>query len=293
MHFVKAKGILSSGVGMNLYRGCQHGCVYCDARSRCYQMNHIFEDIEIKENAMELLEAALKSKRRPCMLGTGTMSDPYMPVEKNLQMTRQMLELAEKYGFGATMLTKSDLVLRDLDILQRINEKTKAVVQVSLTVMDDRLSKILEPNVCPTSRRIEVLRELQKAGIPTVVWLCPILPFLTDTEENVMGILRACRDTGVKGIIQYGMGLTLRDGNREYFYAALDKHFPGLKDRYIRTYGNAYELPSPKNDQLMGLFHGFCEYYGIWHNNAQIFSYLRELETNEGVQLSFFGEAAG
>ena len=293
MHFVKAKGILSSGVGMNLYRGCQHGCVYCDARSRCYQMNHIFEDIEIKENAMELLEAALKSKRRPCMLGTGTMSDPYMPVEKNLQMTRQMLELAEKYGFGATMLTKSDLVLRDLDILQRINEKTKAVVQVSLTVMDDRLSKILEPNVCPTSRRIEVLRELQKAGIPTVVWLCPILPFLTDTEENVMGILRACRDTGVKGIIQYGMGLTLRDGNREYFYAALDKHFPGLKDRYIRTYGNAYELPSPKNDQLMGLFHGFCEYYGIWHNNDQSFSYLRELETNEGVQLSFFGEAAG
>ena len=293
MHFVKAKGILSSGVGMNLYRGCQHGCVYCDARSRCYQMNHIFEDIEIKENAMELLEAALKSKRRPCMLGTGTMSDPYMPVEKNLQMTRQMLELAEKYGFGATMLTKSDLVLRDLDILQRINEKTKAVVQVSLTVMDDRLSKILEPNVCPTSRRIEVLRELQKAGIPTVVWICPILPFLTDTEENVLGILHACRDAGVKGIIQYGMGLTLRDGNREYFYAALDKHFPGLKDRYIRTYGNAYELPSPKNDQLMGLFHGFCEYYGIWHNNDQIFSYLRELETNEGVQLSFFGEAAG
>lgn len=290
MHFVKAKGILSSGVGMNIYRGCQHGCVYCDARSRCYQMNHIFEDVEIKENAMELLEAALKSKRKACMLGTGTMSDPYMPVEKSLRMTRQMLELAEKHGFGATMLTKSDLVLRDIDVLQRINRKTKAVVQISLTVMDDRLSKILEPNVCPTSRRIEVL---QQAGIPTVVWLCPILPFLTDTEENVMGILRACRETGVKGIIQYGMGLTLRDGNREYFYAALDKHFPGMKERYIRTYGNAYELPSPKNEELMALFHGFCQYYGIWHNNDQIFSYLRELDTEEGIQLSFFGEAAG
>ena len=293
MHFVKAKGILSSGVGMNIYRGCQHGCVYCDARSRCYQMNHIFEDIEIKENAMELLEASLKSKRRPCMLGTGSMSDPYMPVEKSLGMTRQMLELVEKHGFGATVLTKSDLVLRDLDILQRINEKTKAVVQISLTVMDDRLSKILEPNVCPTSRRIEVLEKLREVGIPTVVWLCPILPFLTDTEENVMGILRACRDTGVKGIIQYGMGLTLRDGNREYFYAALDRHFPGLKERYIRTYGNAYELPSLKNKELMALFHGFCQYYGIWHNNDQIFSYLRELDAEEGVQLSFFGEAAG
>ena len=293
MHFVKAKGILSSGVGMNIYRGCQHGCVYCDARSWCYQMNHIFEDIEIKENAMELLEAALKSKRRPCMLGTGSMSDPYMPVEKSLGMTRQMLELVEKHGFGATVLTKSDLVLRDIDILRRINGKTKAVVQISLTVTDDRLSKILEPNVCPTSRRIEVLEKLREAGIPTVVWLCPILPFLTDTEENVMGILRACRDTGVKGIIQYGMGLTLREGNREYFYAALDKHFPGLKERYIRTYGNAYELPSPKNEELMALFHGFCQYYGIWHNNDQIFSYLRELDTQEGAQLSFFGEAAG
>ena len=293
MHFVKAKGILSSGVGMNIYRGCQHGCVYCDARSRCYQMNHIFEDIEIKENAMELLEAALKSKRRPCMLGTGSMSDPYMPLEKNLGMTRQMLELAEKHGFGATVLTKSDLVLRDLDILQRINEKTKAVVQASLTVTDDRLSKILEPNVCPTGRRIEVLGKLQEAGIPTVVWLCPIIPFLTDTEENVMGILRACRDTGVKGIIQYGMGLTLREGNREYFYAALDKHFPGLKDRYIRTYGNAYELLSPQNEELMALFHGFCQYYGIWHNNDEIFSYLRDMDTEDGVQLSFFGEAAG
>ena len=293
MHFVKAKGILSSGGGMNFYRGCQHGCVYCDARSRCYQMNHIFEDIEVKENAMELLEAALKSKRRPCMLGTGSMFDPYMPLERSQQMTRQMLELAEKHGFGATVLTKSDLVLRDLDVLKRINEKSKAVVQISLTVMDERLSKILEPNVCPTSRRIEVLRKLQEAGIPTGVWLCPILPFITDTQENILGILQACRDTGVKGIIQYGMGLTLRDGNREYFYAALDKHFPGLKERYIRLYGNAYELPSPKNDELMALFHGFCEYYGIWHDNQKIFTYLHELETDACHQLSFFGGEAG
>lgn len=289
MHFVTAKGILSSGGGMNIYRGCQHGCVYCDARSRCYQMNHIFEDIEVKENAITLLESALKAKRRPCMLGTGSISDPYMPIEKELGMTRQMLELADKYGFGATLLTKSDLVLRDLDVLQRINRRTKAVVQVSLTMMDDNLSQILEPNVCPTSRRIEVLWELQKAEIPTVVWLCPILPFVTDTEENILGILNACRETGVSGIIQFGMGLTLREGNREYFYEALDRHFPGLKEVYIRTYGNAYELPSPRELELMNLFHETCENYGICHDNDRVFSYLREFqETETAIQLSLF-----
>ena len=289
MHFVTAKGILSSSVGMNIYRGCQHGCVYCDARSRCYQMNHIFEDIEVKENALTLLESALKHKRRTCMLGTGTMSDPYIHIEKDLRMTRRMLELACQYGFGATLLTKSDLVLRDLDVLQAINRKTKAVVQISLTNMDDGLSAILEPNVCPTSRRIEVLRELQKAGIPTVVWLCPVVPFLTDNRENIMGILDACRDTGVKGIIQFGMGLTLREGNREYFYAALDRHFPGLKEVYIRRYGNAYELPSPREPELMKLFHETCEDYGIWHNNDRIFGYLRKFEEKEAAaQLSLF-----
>ena len=289
MHFVTAKGILSSSVGMNIYRGCQHGCVYCDARSRCYQMNHIFEDIEVKENALTLLESALKHKRRTCMLGTGTMSDPYIHIEKDLRMTRRMLELACQYGFGATLLTKSDLVLRDLDILQEINRRTKAVVQISLTNMDDGLSAILEPNVCPTSRRIEVLRELQKAGIPTVVWLCPVVPFLTDNRENIMGILDACRDTGVKGIIQFGMGLTLREGNREYFYAALDRHFPGLKEVYIRRYGNAYELPSPREPELMKLFHETCEDYGIWHNNDRIFGYLRKFEEKEAAaQLSLF-----
>ncbi len=289
MHFVTAKGILSSGGGMNIYRGCQHGCVYCDARSRCYQMNHIFEDIEVKENAATLLEAALRGKRRPCMLGTGSMSDPYMPIEKELRMTRRMLELAEKYGFGVTLLTKSDLVLRDVDVLQRINRRTKAVVQISLTIMDDALSQILEPNVCPTIRRIEVLKELQKAGIPTVVWLCPVLPFLTDNRENILGILDACRDAGVKGIIQFGMGLTLRDGNREYFYAALDRHFPGLKEVYIRNYGNAYELPSPRERELLELFHETCEKYEIWHDNDTVFRYLHEFEESESItQLSLF-----
>lgn len=287
MHFVKAKGIIGTNNGMNIYRGCQHGCIYCDARSSCYQMNHIFEDIEVKENAIELLEAALKSKRKPTMIGTGAMTDPYMPLEKKLQMTRRSLEVIEKQGFGATVLTKSDLILRDLDLFQKIHEKTKAVAQITLTTLNDSLSRLTEPNVCPTSRRVEVLREFQKAGVPTVVWLCPILPFLTDTEENIRSILDACRDTGVKGIIWFGPGVTLRDGDREYFYANLDKKFPGLKEEYIRRYGASYEVNSPNAKHLNRVFHELCEQYGIWHDNDKIFTYLHTLEEKED-QLSFF-----
>ena len=287
MHFVKAKGIIGTNNGMNIYRGCQHGCIYCDARSSCYQFTHLFEDIEVKENAIELLEASLKSRRKPTMIGTGAMTDPYMPLEAQLQMTRRSLEMIERYGFGATVHTKSDLILRDLDLFQRIQGETKAVVQLSLTCMDDKLSRLIEPNVCPTSRRIQVLREFEKAGVPTVVWLCPVLPFLTDTEENITAILDACRETGVKGILWYGPGLTLRDGDREYFYANLDRKFPGLKDEYIRRYGNAYEVNSPNGARLNRLFHETCEAYGIWHDNDMIFRYLRTLEEKE-PQLRFF-----
>ncbi len=287
MHFVKAKGILGTGDGINVYRGCQHGCIYCDARSSCYQMKHLFEDIEVKENAPELLEAALRSRRRPTMIGTGAMCDPYMPLERELQLTRRCLEVIEKHGFGATVLTKSELILRDLELFQRINYKTKAVVQISLTTLDERLSRLTEPNVCPTSRRIEVLREFQKAGVPSVVWFCPLLPFLTDTRENLLEVLEACRETGVKGIIWYGPGLTLRDGDREYFYAHLDRKFPGLKQRYMALYGNAYEVMSPQGAMLDRLFHETCEKYGIWHNNDQIFHYLHTLDEKE-TQMSFF-----
>ena len=287
MHFVKAKGIVGTNNGMNIYRGCQHGCIYCDARSSCYQMHHVFEDIEVKENAIELLEAALKSRRHPCVIGTGAMTDPYMPLERQLGFTRRSLEMIEKYGFGATVLTKSDLILRDLELFQRINSKTKAVAQITLTTLDDNLSRLIEPNVCPTSRRVEVLWEFQKAKIPTVVWFCPILPFLTDTRENILSILEACRETDVKGIIWYGPGVTLRDGDREYFYANLDRKFPGLKEEYIRRYGNSYECPSPNGPELDRLFHETCEKFGIWHDNDQIFSWLHRLEEPE-LQLSFF-----
>lgn len=278
MHFVEAKTILSNRNGMNLYRGCQHGCIYCDARSQCYRMEHGFSDIEVKKNGLDLLEHALKSKRRPCMIGTGAMSDPYMPLESQLKMTRGALELIEQYGFGVTVLTKSNRILRDLDILRRINSRTKAVVQMTLTTWDDSLCRILEPNVSTTRERVAALREFRDAGIPTVVWLCPVLPFLNDTPENIRSIVDACADAQVKGIIHFGMGLTLRDGNREYFYAALDRHFPGLKNRYIHAYGNAYELPSPRAEELERVFREACRSHRIWQDNHRIFSYLAQFE---------------
>lgn len=287
MHFVNAKTILSPHNGMNLFRGCQHGCIYCDSRSLCYQINHPFEDIEVKQNAIALLEQALRNKRKKCMIGTGAMTDPYIPLERKLCMTRRALEVIDRYGFGIAIQTKSDGILRDMDLLTSINEHSKAVVQMTLTTMDESLCRIVEPNVCTTARRMEVLKAFQQAGIPTVVWLCPILPFLNDTPENIRGIVEGCASAGVKGIIHFGMGLTLRDGNREYFYAQLDRHFPGLKDEYIRRYGNAYEIASPRSRELERVFRTECEKYGIWQDNSRIFDDMMTYEEKSG-QLSLF-----
>ena len=287
MHYVQAKGILSANNGMNLYRGCQHGCIYCDSRSLCYNMPHAFEDIAVKENGPGLLEQALKGKRKRCMIGTGSMSDPYMPLEEELGYTRKALELAYRYGFGFTLITKSARVLRDLDLLKKINDSTKCVVQMTLTTFDEGLCRKLEPNVSTTAERFHALEVLRDAGIPTVVWLCPILPWINDTEENLRGILDYCVRAGVKGVINFGMGLTLREGNREYFYRQLDRHFPGLKARYIRAYGNAYELESPNSPQLTGIFHRVCEEKGILHDNDAIFEYLSRFEDKQ-EQLSLF-----
>ena len=275
MHYVESKGILSKSNGMNLYRGCTHGCIYCDSRSSVYGMNHKFEDIEVKVNSLQLLKKELR-KRTPAMIGTGAMTDPYIPLEKHLEYVRKSLQLIHDYGFGFTCITKSDLILRDLDLLKKINQKTKVVVQMTLTTADDDLCGILEPNVCPTSRRVEVLNILKDAGIPTVVWLCPILPYINDSEENINAIIDLCVDSEVKAILCFGMGLTLRDGNREYFYSKLDEHFPGLKDRYVREYGNSYSIPSKNEKQLMEIFNQKTSLEGILNNPQEIFKYLHQ-----------------
>lgn len=290
MHFVDAKGILTEKngfQGMNIYRGCTHGCIYCDSRSKCYQFTHPFEDIEVKQNAPELLEKTLKSKRKKCMIGTGAMSDPYMHCEKDLQLTRKCLEIILRYSFGVAIQTKSDLILRDIDLLSEINKSAKCVVQITLTTYDDELCSILEPNVCNTKCRIEVLEMMQERGIPTVVWLTPILPFINDTKENISAILNECARTGVKGVIDFGMGLTLREGDREYYYEALDKHFPGMKERYKKQYGNAYELPSPNSKELRALFQDICEKNGILSTPDECFRYMSDLP-DKYTQMSLF-----
>ena len=279
MHYTIVKTILSPTNGMNLYRGCSHGCIYCDSRSNVYRMNHEFEDIEVKKNSLELLKRSLKNKRQKVMVGTGSMADPYMPIEKRLEYTKNALKLIYKYGHGFTCITKSDLILRDLDLIKRINENTKSVVQMTLTTSNENLCKILEPNVCSTKQRVKVLKTLNKNNIPTVVWLCPILPFINDNEENINKIIDYCIDSNVKGILSFQMGLTLREGNREYFYKKLDENFPGLKEKYMTHFKNNYHAPSPNNSKLMRIFYKRTNDAGIMNKANEIFSYLHELPT--------------
>lgn len=287
MHYKKVKSILSANNNMNIYRGCSHGCIYCDSRSKCYSFTHDFEDIEIKENALELLESTLLTKRKKCMITTGAMCDPYIHLEEKFKFTHQCLELILKYGYGISIQTKSNRILKDLDILEQINNNTKAVVQMTLTTYDEKLCKILEPNVSTTKERFETLKKINARGIPTIVWLSPILPFINDTEENLRGLISYCKEAKVYGIIFFGFGLTLREGNREYFYQKLDEHFPGMKDKYIKYFGSSYEIESPNADKLYKILKEECEKNNIILNNDYLFSYMSKFPEKE-VQYNLF-----
>lgn len=263
---------------MNISRGCIHGCIYCDARSKCYNMNHEFEDVEIKTNAPKLLEESIKKKRKKCMIGTGAMSDPYIPIAENLHNIRACLEIIEKYGFGLAIQTKSGLILKDIDLLKKINNKAKCIVEITLTTFDEQLCKIIEPNVSTTKERFDVLKAMRDNNIQTIVWLSPILPFINDTKENLIGILNYCIEAKVYGIICFGMGLTLREGDREYFYKNLDKHFPGLKEKYQKKYGNKYIITSENGKGLMEIFNKICDKNSIVHNDDELFNYMHTFE---------------
>jgi DNA repair photolyase len=251
-------------------------------------MEHDFEDVEIKSNAQALLESSLRRKRNKCMVGTGAMSDPYIPIQENLANIRACLEIINKYGCGIAIQTKSDLVIRDLDMLISINEKAKCVVETTLTTFDEDLCKILEPNVCGTQRRFEVLKIMRDNGIQTIVWLCPFLPFINDTEENLRGLLDYCIEAGVYGILFFGIGLTLREGNREYFYTKLDEHFPGLKKVYQKKYGLNYVITSDHSDTLCKLFYDTCDRHNIIYNNDALFEYMRTFVEKKGAQMKLF-----
>ncbi|MCL1904333.1 MAG: radical SAM protein [Oscillospiraceae bacterium] len=292
-HYADYKTILSPKNGMNIYRGCTHNCIYCDSRSVCYQIKHDFDDIEVKRNAVEILEKQLLRKRSPCMISTGAMCDSYIHLEEELQLTRQCLEVIERHGFGLSILTKSARIMRDVDLLYAINAKTKCVVQMTMTTFDEDLCCIIEPDVSTTVERFAVLEAMRKAEIPTVVWLCPILPFINDTEENLRGILDYCIRAKVRGVIAWSFGTTMREGSRNYFYRKLDEHssiLPDMKQRYIETFGDRYECLSPNNPQLWAIFKAECEKHGIMYRSKDVFEYLCKFESRgmEYGQMSLF-----
>jgi DNA repair photolyase len=252
-------------------------------------MDHAFEDVEIKSNAPELLEQTLKTKRKKAMIVTGAMSDPYIPITQNLHNIRTCLEIIEKYGFGLAIQTKSNLILNDLDLLIKINHNAKCIMETTLTTFDEQLCKIIEPNVSTTKERFDVLKTMSDNNIPTIVWLSPVLPFINDTKENLIGILTYCIEAKVYGILCFGMGLTLREGDREYYYKNLDTYFPGLKEKYQKRYGNNYILTCDNNEYLMELFNKTCDDHHIVHDVNELFNYMHLFEKRKNTgQLALF-----
>jgi len=288
MHYKQYQSIVLANGTMNLTRGCVHGCIYCDSRSKCYQFDHAFTDIEIKSKAWQMLDDELSRKRKKFMIKTGAMSDPYMNIKEVLQQTRACFEIIHKHGFGLSFQTKSTLFLKDLDLLDKIHQDSRLVVQITLTTYDDDLCKLIEPGVEVTSKRIEAIKVLKEHGIPVIVWLSPILPYINDQRDNLISILEECYNAGVKGIIWYGPGLTLREGNREYFYEQLDRLFPGLKKVYQKEFGRQYNVISKHKDILNQVFVEFCQKHDMMYQHKVIFDYINEFKENKYEQLSLF-----
>jgi len=248
--------------GMNLYRGCQHRCIYCDSRSLCYEIDGFDREVLVKANAIELLEAELRRKRKRGIIGTGSMNDPYMPLEKDVRLTRRALETIAAYRFGVHVVTKSDLVVRDIDILRKIGRAASAAVSLTITTIDDRLSSRIEPGAPVSSARFAALRALAEAGIETRIALMPILPFIEDTWENVSAIVEEGHRCGVRAIVPW-FGMSMRDRQRALFYGRLDELFPGLRARYEERFGEDYMCPSPSAEELFKRFVALCSDLGI------------------------------
>lgn len=255
---------------MNLYRGCVFGCLYCDSRSDCYHVEN-FDEIAAKSNGIELLEKELAGKRQTGVVGMGAMSDPYNPFEVDQKLTRQALELIEHYGFGLHLATKSHLILRDVDVIARIASQAPVSIGITITNQDDRVAALIEPGAPASSLRFEAVKGLSENGVFTGVLLMPVLPFINDTMENVMGIVNRSSQCGA-GFIYPWMGMSLRAGQREYFYRGLEKNFPGqgLKERYIKTYGEQYECLSPNHQALMTAFKARCDELGLAYRMPDI-----------------------
>ena len=294
MEFVKAKTILTKvkdgnewyGVdyNMNLYRGCSHGCIYCDSRSDCYHIDN-FDIVKGKENMLNILENELSKKRIKAVVRIGAMSDTYNPMEIKYKQTRGALQLISKYNFGVSIDTKSDLILRDIDLLKEINSKNSVIIKFTITTPDDKLSKIIEPNVCVSSKRLEAIKTLNDNGIFVGIMMNPVLPFITDKEEDIKKLVRIASEYGAKFIHTY-MGMTLRENQRAYYFDKLDEKFPGLKNKYIKNYGDKYNCLVPNYKNLYKVFTDECNKYGILYKmNEIIKAYKKESANNEQITL--------
>lgn len=294
MEFIKAKTILSKvkygnewyGIdyNMNLYRGCSHGCIYCDSRSNCYHIEN-FDLVRGKENALYILEQELSKKRKKGIIGIGSMSDTYNPLEKEYEQTRGALKLISKYGFGVSIDTKSDLILRDIDLLKEINSKNNVIIKFTITTPNDELSKIIEPNVCISSKRLQAIKILSDNGIFTGIMMNPMLPFITDKEEDIRYLVKLAYQNGAKFIHTY-MRMTLRENQREYYFYKLDQHFIGIKEKYIKYYGDKYNCIVPNYKRLYKVFTDECIKYGILYDMKDIIkAYKKEIKSNEQITL--------
>lgn len=294
MEFISAKTIISgycersswfgNNYNMNIYKGCCHGCIYCDSRSECYRIDN-FDVVRAKKDALSLINKELRSKKRTGVIGTGAMSDPYNPFEKEYKLTRGALELINTHGFGVSIITKSDLIKRDIDILKKIKTHSPVLAKITITTCEDALCKMIEPNVTASSKRFSTIKELSDNGIFAGVLLMPVLPFLEDNEENIRDIIKNAYENGAK-FIYPAFGVTLRQNQRDWYYKKLDEKFPGVKQKYITHFGNNYECYSPKAKILWTMFRGECEKYGILYKmNDIIKAYKNGYESN---QLSLF-----
>lgn len=294
MEFIKAKTILTKVkdgnlwygtlYNMNLYRGCSHGCIYCDSRSDCYHIEN-FDIVRGKENALSILERELSKKREKGVIGIGAMSDTYNPKELEYEITRGALKLILKYGFGVSIDTKSDLILRDIDLLTEINSKNNVIIKFTITTPHDELSKIIEPNVCVSSKRLHAIKKLSDNGLFVGIMMNPVLPFITDKEEDIKELVRLAYEFGAKFIHTY-MGMTLRENQKNYYFSKLDKHFMGLKEKYIKYYRNRYNCVVPDYKRLYKVFTDECDKYGILYNMCDIIkAYQKEIKHSEQMTL--------
>jgi DNA repair photolyase len=265
--------------GMNLYRGCQHRCIYCDSRSECYQIEDFDGEVLVKANAIELLTQELARKRVKGTIGTGSMHDPYMPLEKEVNLTGRALQVMARFGFPVHVMTKSDLVLRDIDTLCEISTRF-AAVSFTVTTADDELGKKLEPGASLVSARFSAIKTLSDHGIYTGVSMMPILPFIEDSEANVRRIVEMAAAHGASYIIPW-FGMSMRDRQRAYYYGKLDGLFPGLRQKYERTYGDQYHCPVPNAGRLAQAFEELCDRYGIATR-------IRQYEPEGATQMRLF-----